>query len=318
MKEKYLITGINGFVGSHVADLLVRERKSIVGMIQKGTDTQNINHLLDSIDTFESDLLDKEHLSKEIASQSPSVILNFAGQSSNILSFKEPELTHRINFLGTLNLLEAVRIGSPETKVVLIGSSEEYGIVPHDLLPIHESCPLKPASPYATSKVAAEILGRSYFNDFGVGVVSVRSFNQEGPRRPDTFALSSFAKQIVDIEKRSAKPEIFVGNLDVTRDLTDVRDAACAYKLISEKGKLGETYNMCSGIPRNMGDVLGMLVGLSTAKDIKISTDPSRVRKSENPVFYGDNGKLRRDTGWKPEVTFEKTLNDMLDYWRNI
>lgn len=318
MSKRFLITGIDGFIGSHLADWLVSRQKAVVGMVQPGTKTINIDHLLSIITIFRSDLLDAKKVREGIKKYKPDVLINLAGQSSNLLSFSEPEFTFRINVDGVLNILETVRLESPGTKVILIGSSEEYGMVKKADLPIQEAQTLNPINPYAVSKEMAEILGLTYFKYFNLQVVLVRLFNQEGPRRQEGFALSNFTKQIVEIEKGLRPKELQVGNIGVKRDFSDVRDTVRALYLLSSKGKPGEIYNLCSGVPRKMKNVLDILISLSKVKGIKITVDPKRVRPSENPVFYGDNRKIKMDTGWEPKIDFTQTLQEMLEHWRSF
>ncbi len=185
-----------------------------------------------------------------------------------------------------------------------------------DEIPIKEENPLRPLSPYAVSKVTADLLGYQYFKSYGMKVIRTRAFNHTGPRRGEMFVTSNFAKQIADIEKGLKEPVVYVGNLNAQRDFTDVRDIVKAYLLAIEKGEVGEVYNICSGKSRKTQEVLAMLFSY-TDKKIKVKQDPSRMRPSDVELLVGDSNKFRERTGWKPEISFEKTMKDLLDYWRS-
>jgi GDP-4-dehydro-6-deoxy-D-mannose reductase len=200
--------------------------------------------------------------------------------------------------------------------IQIAGSSEEYGLVYPDEVPIRETNPLRPLSPYGVSKVAADRLGFQYHRSYGMRIVITRSFNHTGPRRGEVFVTSNFAKQIVEIEKGKREPIIRVGNLEAQRDFSDVRDVVRAYWLSLEKGDPGDCYNICSGTPRVIKDILDLHLKNSEVKDIKIEEDPSRMRPSDVQILHGDCSKLKKRTGWKQEIPFEKTMSDLRDYWR--
>lgn len=311
-----LITGIIGFVGSHMADLLVEKGHKVYGISRDIKSDQNIAHLKGKIHVVQVDILDKKALEKLIAKVKPKYIFHFAAQSSNLDSFKKPQFTLKTNILGTTNLFEAVRQAKFDPAIVIAGSSEEYGLVKKDELPIKETNPLRPQNPYAVSKLAADYLGYQYFKSHGLKIVRIRPFNTEGPRRQDRYVTSNFAKQTALIEKGKQKPVILVGNLDARRDFTDVRDVVLGYYLAARKGTPGEVYNICSGKARKIEEVLKMLISLSKVKKIKVQKDPKRMRPSEIPVFVGDNSKFVKATGWRPKIDFNKTLADTLNYWR--
>ena len=217
--------------------------------------------------------------------------------------------------LGQVNIFEAVRrIGLP-CRIQLACSSEEYGMVYPDEVPIKETNPLRPLSPYAVSKVAQDMLGYQYWMSWKIDSVRTRGFNHEGPRRGPVFVASDFAKQIADIEKHRKPPVVHVGNLDALRDFTDVRDMVRAYWLALEKCEPGEVYNICSGKAWKIRDMLDHLLGLSKVK-IEVRQDPARLRPSDVPILLGDYSKFAKVTGWEPTIPFEQTLADMLEYWR--
>jgi len=200
--------------------------------------------------------------------------------------------------------------------IVIACSSEEYGLIFKNELPVKETNPLRPLSPYAVSKIAQEKLALQYHYSYGLKTVLTRFFNTEGPRRGQEFVTSNFAKQIAEIEKGKREPIIYVGNLETKRDFNDVRDMVRAYWLASEKCKFGEPYNVCSGKARSIRSVLNLLLGLSKVKNIKVKQDPERLRPSDVPILQGDSSKFRKQTGWKPKIPFEKTMEDLLNYWR--
>jgi GDP-4-dehydro-6-deoxy-D-mannose reductase len=213
-------------------------------------------------------------------------------------------------------MLEAIQNLNLDPAIQIAGSSEEYGLVYPDEVPILETNPLRPLSPYGVSKVAADKLGFQYHRSYGMRVVITRSFNHTGPRRGEVFVTSNFAKQIVEIEKGKRDPVIKVGNLNAQRDFSDVRDIVRAYWLAVEKGEYGDCYNLCSGKPRVIKDVLDLLLQSSTSENIKTEEDPSRMRPSDVQILHGDCSKFKKQTGWEPEIPFEKTMSDLLDYWR--
>ena len=220
-----------------------------------------------------------------------------------------------VNIVGSANLFEATRQAGIDPVIQIACSSEEYGLVHDNELPIKEENPLRPLSPYAVSKVAMDYLGYQYFQSYKVRVVRTRGFNHTGPRRGETFAESNFAKQIALIEKGKQEPVIHVGNLEAQRDYTDVRDMVRAYLLAVEKCDPGDVYNIAVGKAIRIGDMLKLLLSYSKA-NVTIQEDPARMRPSDVPVLIGDNSKFVKKTGWKPNIPFEKTMEDLLNYWR--
>ncbi|UCH12385.1 MAG: GDP-mannose 4,6-dehydratase, partial [Candidatus Omnitrophota bacterium] len=219
------------------------------------------------------------------------------------------------NMIGEVNLFEALRSLKLNPRIIVAGSSEEYGFVIKSELPIKETHPLRPLSPYAVSKVGQDLLGYQYYKSYWLNVIRTRAFNHTGPRRGESFSCSNFAKQIALIEKKKQRPVIYVGNLNAKRDFTDVRDMVKGYWLVMQKGKPGEVYNICSGKAHTIKKALDIL--LSFAKvPIKIKQAPSRMRPSDVPVLLGDCTKMKKLTGWKPTIPFKKTMEDLLNYWR--
>ena len=314
---RILITGITGFAGSHLADFLLAERKDvdIYGMVRWRSKTENIEHIRDKIRLYECDIRDAYSVNKVIREVRPERIFHLAAQSFVPTSWRAPAETLTTNVIGELNIFEAVRQNGIDPLIHIAGSSEEYGLVKKDEIPIKETNPLRPLSPYAVSKVGQDLLGYQYFKSYGLKIIRTRGFNHTGPRRGEVFVCSDFAKQVARIEKEKQKPIIKVGNLKAKRDFTDVRDMVRAYWLVLEKGKIGEVYNICSNKAYSIKEVLDILLSLSKKK-IKIEEDPQRMRPSDVPILLGDNTKFKKETGWQPEISFEKSIKDLLDYWR--
>ncbi|HET7903194.1 MAG TPA: GDP-mannose 4,6-dehydratase [Candidatus Eisenbacteria bacterium] len=313
---KVLVTGVTGFAGSHLVDyMLTLPGLEIVGIQRWRSRTENIEHFLDKIRMIECDLRDASSVRDMIEAVRPDRIFHLAAQSFVPTSWTAPTESLITNIIGQLNLFEAVKKTGLKPRIQLACSSEEYGLVHENELPIRETNPLRPLSPYAVSKVGQDMLGYQYFKSFGIPIIRTRGFNHEGPRRGPVFVCSDFAKQIADIEKGRQKPVLSVGNLDARRDFTDVRDIVRGYWLALEKGEPGEEYNLCSGRDWTIRAMLDYLLSLSTAK-IKIETDPTRLRPSDVPVLLGDYSKFKKATGWEPKIPFEQTLTDLLTYWR--
>ena len=313
---RVLITGVTGFAGSHLADYcLTRKDVDLHGIIRWRSRTENIEHLTGKIALHECDLRDASSTREVIETVRPDLIFHLAAQSYVPTSWKAPSESLSTNVLGQLNIFEAVRRIGLGCRIQLACSSEEYGMVHENEVPITEDNPLRPLSPYGVSKVSQDLLGYQYFMSYGMAIVRTRGFNHTGPRRGPVFVCSDFAKQITDIEKGKREPVIHVGNLEAKRDFTDVRDVVRAYWLSLEKGKAGEVYNICSEKSWTIQSVLDMLVGMSNV-DITVKVDPKRLRPSDVPILQGDCSKFRADTGWKPEIPFEQTLGDILEYWR--
>jgi GDP-4-dehydro-6-deoxy-D-mannose reductase len=314
---KVLVTGVTGFAGSHLVDFILAKKPGtqITGIQRWRSRTENIEHFSDKIRLVECDLRDASSVRDVLDDERPEWIFHLAAQSFVPTSWTAPTESLVTNIIGQLNIFEAVKKLGIKPRIQLACSSEEYGLVLEDELPIRETNPLRPLSPYAVSKVGQDMLGYQYWMSFRIPVVRTRGFNHEGPRRGPVFVCSDFAKQIADIEKGRRPPVVRVGNLDARRDFTDVRDVVRAYWLALEKGEPGEVYNIASGRAWTIREMLDLLLGMSTAK-IKVEQDPSRMRPSDVPVLLGDASKFRERTGWAPEIPFEQTMTDLLAYWR--
>lgn len=314
---RVLITGITGFAGSHLADYILDNHPDVkvFGLIRWRSRMENILHIQDRIRLIEADLKDLVSLKKGFAEVKPDRIFHLAAQSFVPTSWTCPAETFAINAIGQINLFEAVLSLGLLPKIHIAGSSEEYGLVNSDEVPMKESNPLRPLSPYAVSKVAQDLLGWQYFKSYGLRVVRTRGFNHTGPRRGEVFICSNFAKQIVEIEKKKREPVIYVGNLEARRDFTDVRDTVRAYWLSLEKGIEGEVYNIGTGKTYSIHEILEMLLSLARV-NVKIQVDPTRLRPSDVPVLLSDSTKFKELTGWEPKISFSQSLQDLLDYWR--
>lgn len=313
--KKALITGIAGFVGSHLAELLLSKGFEVYGLCRPRTKTDHITGILDKLHLEDADLLDSHSLYGTVSRIKPDYIFHLAAQSFVPTSWVSPSVTLEVNIIGSANLFEAVRQAKIDPVIQIACSSEEYGLVYPNETPIKETNPLRPQSPYGVSKVAMDYLGYQYFCSYSMKIMRTRGFNHTGPRRGDTFVTSNFAKQIAMIEKGKQEPKIHVGNLDAQRDWTDARDMVKAYLLSVEKCDPGDVYNICTGKAVVIKDMLNMLIVMSKVK-VEVVQDASRMRPSEVPVLIGDNTKFVAKTGWKPEIPFEKTMEDLLNYWR--
>lgn len=315
MAKKALITGIAGFVGSHMAELLLEKGFEVYGLCRPRSKMDHIESIKTKLHLEDADLLDSHSMYTTINKIKPDYIFHLAAQSFVPTSWGSPSVTLEVNIVGSANVFEAVRQAGIDPVIQIACSSEEYGLVHSDEVPIKETNPLRPLSPYAVSKLAMDYLGYQYFESYKTRIIRTRGFNHTGPRRGDTFAESTFAKQIALIEKGKQEPVIYVGNLDAERDYTDVRDMVRAYLLAVEKCDAGDVYNIATGKAIKIKAVLDLLLSMSKVK-VEIKEDPKRMRPSDVPILIGDASKFMEKTGWKPEIAFEKTAEDLLNYWR--
>lgn len=315
MKKKVLITGITGFAGSHLAELLLKVGFEVFGTARPRSKTDNIDHIKQKLRLEDADLMDSHSMYSILAKIKPDFIFHLAAQSFVQTSWASPASTMEVNVVGTVHLFESVRRAGIKPIIQIACSSEEYGLVLPNEIPVRETNPLRPLSPYAVSKVAMDYLGYQYHQSYGMKIVRTRGFNHTGPRRGEVFVTSNFAKQIAEIEKSKKEPILYVGNLETKRDWTDVRDIVRAYLLAVQKCHYGEVYNICSEKTIKVGDMLSLLLSMSKVK-VKIEKDPSRMRPSDVVVLLGDCSKFKKVTSWKPEIPFEKTMENLLNYWR--
>lgn len=310
---QYLITGANGFCGRHLVDVLSDDNNKVYGISRSIPDDLTLQHP-DAI-YEQCNLIDYTSVFNLLKKIKPDCIFHLAAESSVASSWKSPINILNNNVLSQINIFEAVRELELSTRIVVACSSEEYGLINESDLPVNENCCFNPLSTYAVSKVSQDMLAYQYYKSYNMDIVRVRSFNLTGPGRPPTYALSSFAYQIAEIEKNKSKKIISVGNLDVKRDYTDVRDAVKGYYNIALKAKSGTVYNLCSGKAYNLKDLLNILISLSTT-EVNVEIDQSKYRPSDLPIMIGDNTKIKTEIGWIPEIDIHTSLNDLLNYWR--
>ena len=325
MKKIAFITGITGMVGSHLAEYLIENTDwDIVGLIRWRSPLDNIRSLIDSINNKDrvklvyGDLNDSLSIDTAIKENKPDYVFHLAAQSFPKTSFTAPLDTLNINIQGTTRLLEACKKWCPSAVIHVCASSEVFGRVPKEKLPIDEECSFHPASPYAISKVGTDLVGRFYAEAYNMNIMTTRMFTHTGPRRGDVFAESTFAKQIAMIEAGHIEPVVKVGNLKSLRTIADVRDAVRAYyMLVTINPTPGQYYNIGGTYTCEIGDLLNTLISMSPMKDsIRIETDPDRLRPIDADLQVPNTEKFRLHTGWEPEILFEKTMLDLLNYWR--
>jgi len=324
-----LVIGGAGFVGHHLVTHLLETgwevyatkmpneimETSIKSYAESYAKNSDITSNKNSANIVNLDILDAKACKKLLKEIHPQAVFHLAAQSSVAVSWKDSPLTMDVNIKGTLHLLEALRELENKPRVLLIGSSEEYGNVSPEMLPISETMPICPINPYAISKATQGMFGRMYADIHGLEVITTRSFNHIGPGQSETFAIPSFCKQIAEIEIGLRPPVLKVGNLSAKRDFTDVRDIVRAYETLIEKGKSGEVYNVGSGKALAVQSLLDTIIGLSTAQ-VTVEQDPERMRPSDMPEIAADIKKLQQDTNWVPVYSIRDTLCDILEYWR--
>ena len=324
--EKVLITGITGMVGSHLLDYLIDNTDwEIYGMLRWRSPLVNIAHHIPRINSKEriklvyADLRDTMSVEHAVITSKPKYVFHLAAQSYPRTSFDSPLDTLDTNIQGTERLLGALRKYAPEAIIHVCSSSEVFGRVPKEKLPINEECTFHPASPYAISKVGTDLVGRYYAEAYDMCVMTTRMFTHTGPRRGDVFAESTFAKQIAMIEKDIIPPVVNTGNLDSLRTWADVRDAVRAYYMLVTKNPIpGEYYNIGGSFTLSVEGMLKKLISLSSKCDqISTEIDPDRLRPIDADLQVPDTSKFTAHTGWKPNIDFDTTMGDLLDYWRN-
>jgi len=318
---RVFITGITGFVGSHLADYLLDAGVEVYGLARWRAPKENIIHCIDKIHLHHGDLLDFSSLYKCIDKIKPDYIFHLGAQSYVPYSFLAPSSTLETNCVGTSNLLEVIKLiklkDGYDPIVHVCSSSEVYGQVTEKDIPITEHCHFRPASPYAVSKVCEDMLAFQYWLSYKIKTIRTRMFTHTGPRRGDVFVVSNFAKQIAEIEAGKKAPIVYAGNLDSIRTFADVRDTTRAYWLLVNKCKPGDVYNVGGNTTMTVGEMLEKLISISKSKNIKVKVDPARLRPSDVTLQIPCIDKFQKATGWKPEITFEHTIEDTLNYWRD-
>jgi GDP-mannose 4,6-dehydratase len=325
MPKRVLITGITGMVGSHLADYLLEQTDwEIYGLCRWRSPLDNIEHLLqrinrkDRVHLVYGDLRDYLSIHEAVKVASPDYVFHLAAQSYPKTSFDSPLDTLETNVQGTANILEALRKNNKDAVTHVCASSEVFGRVPREKLPIDEECTFHPASPYAISKVGTDLLGRYYAEAYGMNVMTTRMFTHTGPRRGDVFAESTFAKQIAMIEANQIPPVVKTGNLDSLRTFADVRDAVRAYYLLVTVNPVpGAYYNIGGTYTCTIAEMLQTLISMSHVKDIRVETDAERLRPIDADLQVPNTAKFEAVTGWKPVIPFHQTMADLLAYWRD-
>ncbi len=340
---RVLITGITGMAGSFLAEYLVDHQPDVevFGTFRWRSKLDNLQHLQDrgklnvldegqrvtddsilqryvkpgTVTVVDCELQDASAVRHVMRSIQPDRVFHLAAQSFVPTSWTAPAATLHNNVIGQVNVFEAVREARLDPVIHVAGSSEEYGLVYPDEAPIKESNPLRPLSPYAVSKVTQEALAIQYFRSYGLKTIVTRGFNHTGPRRGQVFVTSSFAKQIAQIEAGLQEPVLYVGDLDSRRDWTDTRDTVRAYWLAAERGTPGEVYNVGRGTCIRVGEMLDILLSHSSA-EIRVEQDPARMRPSDVALLWANVDKFRAATDWEPTIPFQKTMEDLLEYWR--
>lgn len=301
-----LITGAAGFCGRHLATDLVTSGYQVAGL-------DLLAASIPGVACYAADLADGERLRAVLAEVQPATVFHLAALTDPRLPYAE---LHRVNALGTLSLLEAVRATCPTALVLVTITSAVYGAVPPDEQPIGENQPFHPASAYAVSKVAQEMIAYQQATQHGLRLIRARTFNLTGPGESPAFVTSAFARQIADIEAGRCEPELHTGNLQTVRDFVDVRDAVRAYRLLAERGRPGDVYNICSEQGTPIHELLRILLGLSRVRPISVVPDPARLQPADVPLQVGSAARLRAATGWVPTISLPHTLQAVLDDWR--
>jgi GDP-4-dehydro-6-deoxy-D-mannose reductase len=319
--KSILITGISGFVGGHFTQFLLNNNTDyIIHGVSRSKPTwdfiQNRNQVLRSITFYQCDLLDSAKIHALIGEIQPDYILHLASFSSVAQSWREPLASFLNNTNAFLNIVESVRLHKLKTKILSVGSSEEYGIVKESDLPLTEKKYLAPANPYAVARVSEEHLAQIYGKGYNLNICCTRSFNHIGPGQSDQFVVSSIAKQFAGIALKHEKPIIKIGAGSIIRDFVDIEDVIQAYNAILENGVSGEVYNVCSGRGHSIHDIVNTLSELTHIK-VRVEQNTDLLRPIDNPVLIGSYKKLHKDTGWKPACTIEKSLEKIYNYWCN-
>jgi GDP-4-dehydro-6-deoxy-D-mannose reductase len=334
-----LITGADGFIGSHLIDFFSNKQQEIIALIKPNTNIKNLTHYTKSKTSFhnsekellfglaikipsdnkkvniiECDLQDTELLEKIISHYKPKTILHFGAQSLVLKSWQDPRDTIKTNVIGTINLFEPIKKYSLKTRVIVACSSAEYGSSANLDRPLKESDSLLALHPYGISKIVTELLSRQYYINFGIDSINLRFFNQTGTRKTDD-ACSDFIRKIAKIELGLIEPVIEVGNLETYRDITGISDTLVAITLAIEKGKSGETYNVCSGRKTQIREVLNIALGFCDKKIKIIESVPKKLRKVDESTIVGDNSKIVNQLGWKISKPLDVVLKEMFEYW---
>jgi GDP-4-dehydro-6-deoxy-D-mannose reductase len=315
---RVLITGIAGFAGRHLARLLLSRGDEVHGTIHRPESRTALAVALPDLGAdrlHRIDVTEAQVVSDALRRAAPDAVIHLAGLTFVPDSHADPAAFFRANVLGLIHLLAAVRqLGSP-CRIVAVGSAAAYGALEPGDLPVDESCPMRPLSPYGASKAAADLIAYQWARTYGLDVVRVRPFNHTGPGQRPEFVCPDFARQLAAIARREKPARVEVGNLDVVRDFSDVRDVVAAYVAALERGRRGEAYNVCSGVGHSIREMLSVLIELSGCA-VEVGVAPERERVVDVPEAVGSFEKLRRDTGWSPRIEWRQMLADVYDEWR--
>lgn len=314
---RILITGAAGFVGTHLIAALQEKKKGceLFAWTKEEQEAESVR--LDRAHVFVVDITKKEQVREALQQIRPDEVYHLAAQSSVGLSWKMPEFTYEVNVMGTLYLLEGLKDIAKEANVLLVGSAEQYGKVLAEELPIEEDRQLQGVNPYSISKMTQELMAKLYVQNFGMHLVLVRAFNHIGPGQSTRFVIPDWCSQIVQIEQGKKEPVLKVGNIEVKRDFTDVRDIVSAYMQLISKGIPGEVYNVGSGTSHSLKEVLEKIIKSSRTKGIVYETDLQKLRPADVEELRADIGRLREVTGWKPVYTLEQSIVDILEEMRS-
>ncbi|HEV2236199.1 MAG TPA: GDP-mannose 4,6-dehydratase [Ktedonobacterales bacterium] len=310
---RILITGYSGFVGAYLLEACraAFPAAALHGLSERAAAPGAPGDLHAHV----APLQDAAQVRAVVAAVRPDLIFHLAAQSSVAASWEDPAATLAINAGGTVHLLEGVRAAGLAPRIVLVGSGEQYGLVPPEANPITEDTPFRPVNPYAVSKVAQDLYGYQYWMAYGLPIMRARPFNHFGPRQQPTFVIASLARQIAAIEAGRAEPELLVGNLKPERDFLPVEDTVAAYVALARDGHPGAAYNVACGQARSIASILEGLLRLARVP-IAVREDPARFRPADAPLLVADASRLRADTGWAPALDFDVALARTLDYWR--
>jgi GDP-4-dehydro-6-deoxy-D-mannose reductase len=312
-----LITGIAGFAGSHLAEILISRGDEVHGIDREDARTETIGHLVDpkQIETHPLDIRDRKGLTDLLGRERFDRIYHLAGLTFIPESLMEPEETLAVNLGGTMALFEAARAAAPAARILFVSSAAAYGDLDDPSRPVVESTPFRPNNPYGFTKAAGDLMAYQYVRQNGLHIVRARPFNHTGPRQAPTFVCSEFAKAVAEMEAGRRPPELSVGNLEIGRDFTDVRDIVRGYTVLLERGRSGSSYNLASGRAVKVGEILKTLLAMART-EVRIVEDPKKVRRGEVPSIVGSAEKAARETGWRPEIPLDRTLHDLLAWWR--
>lgn len=309
---KALIIGGAGFVGQHLINHIRKHTDWILYVTKISSEKLDIS----DVTVVDLNILNQSEIDEILSIIQPDYVFHLAAQSSVAYSWKNPGLTIDVNIKGTVNLLDSIRKLELKSRILLIGSGEEYGFIKEDEVPIFETNPTRPGNIYAATKVAQNNIGSIYAKAYGMSIIMVRAFNHIGPNQEPIFVVADFCKQVIEIEYGLKEPIINVGNLSAKRDFTDVRDVVRAYVDLIQHGKAGEIYNVGSGLAISIQDILDSIISHSK-KSIQINVDPQRMRPSDIPIIEANIDKIYECIHWKPRITLEQTLKETLDYWRH-